>query len=151
MSNRRTRRNNNAKLALKLIGLAVLGMAVLSGLALCTNGSHAPAPLHDRITPTPAPAPSAYGFEVNPGDAQRESHYLAHLRSRGMTNQNTTTSDFDMIAIGYMVCTDFRNDESATYDTERPKVETYTEGDPVYASTYIDAATDILCKGEVDK
>lgn len=151
MASRRTRRNNSAKLMLKVIGLAILAMAVLSGLALCSTGSHNPPPLHDRITPAPAPTPSPMGFGTAPGDDEREVHYLSHLRARGMANGDAATTDTEMLAIGYMVCDDFRNDESANYDTERPKVEAYTDGDPVYASVYLDAATDILCPGEVDK
>lgn len=155
-SGRSRRTDRRLKFIGKCLGTAFLAVTVLCGVSFAATGVSDPGrPLHDRITPAPT-APYALpsgspSFEVNAGDAERESHYLSHLKSRGMTNQNTTTSDYDMIAIGYMICDDFRQGENVTYDTERPVVEAYTDGDPVYASVYMDTATDILCKGVIDK
>lgn len=135
----------------KVAGLVMFGTVVLCAVSFLTTGlSSPPRPLHDRVKAAPT-APTIVSQDspkrdVQPGDAERESKYLANLKAHGMTNQNTTTSDEDMIGIGWMVCTDFRNGEKVTYDTELPIVEAYTDGDPVYATLYMYAATAFLCQ-----
>jgi len=147
MTRRRARR---LKRTIGLAFLLLLAVASLCTLGVLANGSDPGKPLHDRVTPIPAPSQSPVA-RVDDGAAAREAHYLSHLKSRGMTNQATTTSDSDMVMIGHMICSDMIDNDRATYDTERPLVQEYTDGDPVYASMYLDAATSILCPGKVDK
>lgn len=139
-----------------LLALAILAVAVLCTMGVLAGGSDPGKPLHDRITPMPAVPTSDVSTDpgtpkVGQDASERESHYLSHLKSRGMTNREKTTTDKEMIDVGYMICSDFRNNDKADYNSERIIVEGFTDGDPVYASMYMDAATDILCRGVIDK